>query len=97
MQEQTSHIDIDYVARLARLALTDQERVLFREQIGGILGHFERLRALDVADVEPMAHAFPLYNVWSEDVPTAPLSPEEALQNAPESLDHQVVVPRVVE
>ena len=55
----TANIDIDYIANLSRLTLTDEEKTLFASQLGDILGHFEKLNAIDVSNEEPMAHPFP--------------------------------------
>ena len=96
MPEKTS-IDIDYVAALARIELTDEERQQFSAQLVDILNYFERIKAVDVSGIEPTAHAFPLYNVWGEDCAEPGFSPEEALLNAPELRDNQIVVPKVVE
>ncbi|MGJ3241914.1 MAG: Asp-tRNA(Asn)/Glu-tRNA(Gln) amidotransferase subunit GatC [Opitutales bacterium] len=94
---ETGNIDIDYVARLARIALTDEEKVRYAAQLGDVLAHFERLQAIDVSGVEPTAHTFPVVNVWQEDEPTQPFAPEEALRNAPRQRDNQIVVPKVIE
>lgn len=90
-------LDIDHVARLARLALTPAEKTQFARQLGDVLHHIERLSAVDVTGVEPTAHAFPLENVWQDDVPRPGLTVEQALQNAPAQRDHLIVVPKVVE
>ena len=90
-------IDIDYVANLARIALSDDERELFSEQLGEILAYIEQLKMVEVDGVEPTAHAFPVTNVWREDVARPGLTQEEALSNAPESRDGMFVVPKVVE
>lgn len=90
-------MDIEYVAKLARISLTEEEKEKFAAQLGGVLENFERLNAVDVSGIEPTAHAFPLYNVWQEDVPEAGFTPDEALKNAPEKRANQVVVPKVVE
>ena len=92
-----SDIDIDYVANLARLALTAQEREIFSRQLGDVLRYIEKLREVDVAQVEPTAHAFPVFNVWADDVPRPGLPVEVALKNAPAQRDNMIVVPIVVE
>ncbi|MGF1483825.1 MAG: Asp-tRNA(Asn)/Glu-tRNA(Gln) amidotransferase subunit GatC [Opitutales bacterium] len=92
-----THIDIDYVARLARIALTPEEKAKFGAQLGQVLEHFEKLEAVDVSNVEPMAHAFPVVNVLDADVPAQPFTPEEALRNAPAARENQIVVPKVVD
>lgn len=89
--------NIDYVANLARIELTDAEREKLGCQLGDILHYFEKLNEVDVSNVEPTAHAFPVYNVWNADVPSETYPPEIALRNAPAQRDNQVVVPKVVE
>jgi aspartyl-tRNA(Asn)/glutamyl-tRNA(Gln) amidotransferase subunit C len=89
--------DIDYVAKLARLELSEQERTLFTEQLGKILDYFQKLGEVDTSGVEPMAHATPLYDVLREDLPADPLPISSALLNAPAATENQIIVPRVVE
>ncbi len=97
MSEQP-HMDIDYVANLARLELSDDEKAKLGGQLDDILGYFEKLNAVDVEGVEPMAHARPVYNVWREgDEAGATYSPEVLTKMAPEQRENQVVVPKVVE
>ena len=96
MSEESS-MDIDYVANLARIELTAEERQKFQGQLGDVLKYFEKLQEVDVEGVEPTAHAFPRYNVWDEDVVVEGFSAEEALLNAPKARSEQVVVPKVVE
>lgn len=96
-KEENSQLDIEYIAELARLQLTEEEKQVFTEQLNEILQYFERLNTVDVSGVEPTAHAHPLSNVWEEDVPGATLTPEEALMNAPAVRDNQVVVARIVD
>jgi aspartyl-tRNA(Asn)/glutamyl-tRNA(Gln) amidotransferase subunit C len=89
--------DIDKLARLARIDFSEEEQACFPQQFRTILGYCEKLQSLEVEDVEPTAHALPVYNVWREDVPTAPLPPTEALRNAPAQRRQQLVVPRVLD
>ena len=89
--------NVDYLAQLARLALTPEEKARFSAQLGDVLHHIERLSEVDVSGVEPTAHAFPVENVWDEDVPCPGLAPEEALRNAPAKRENMVSVPKVVE
>lgn len=95
MADNTIHID--YVANLARIELTPEEKNAFSSQLGDILHYMDRLNTVDVEGVEPMAHAFPLTNVLGEDVPEPGFNAEEALSNAPARRDQQIVVPKVVE
>ena len=90
-------MDIDYVANLARIELTSQEKEKFQGQLGDVLKYFEKLQEVDVEGVEPTAHAFPRFNVWDKDLAIDGFSAEEALLNAPKSRNEQVVVPKVVE
>ena len=94
---QPSDIDIDYVANLARIALTPQEKEVFSRQLGDVLRYIEKLGEVDVSQVEPTAHASPVYNVWADDVPQPGLPVEAALRNAPAARDNMIVVPVVVE
>ncbi len=97
MAEQTEGIDIEYVANLARIALTDEEKERFAAQLGDVLEYIEKLNTVDVSGVEPTAHAFPLENVWREDRAEPGLPVETALKNAPAVRQNMVVVPKVVE
>jgi len=92
-----SDLNIDYVANLARLALTDEEKVRFTQQLGDILHYVDKLKQVDVTGVEPMAHAAPVFNVWQDDRPQPGLSVEQALRNAPAQRAAMVVVPKVLE
>lgn len=94
---QPHTIDIDYVANLARISLTDEEKKLFSGQLDQVLTYIEKLNTVDVSDVEPMAHAFPVKNVWAEDKAAPALPVEVALKNAPAARQNMVVVPKVVE
>lgn len=90
-------LNIDRIANLARLALTPEEKVKFSAQLADVLTNIEKLKQVNVDGVEPTAHAFPIYNVWADDVAQAGLSVEDALRNAPEKRDNMIVVPKVVE
>lgn len=95
---ETPHIDIDYVANLARLDMSAEEKAKLGGQLDDILGYFEKLNAVDVEGVEPMAHAHRVFNIWREgDEPGETYSPEVLTNMAPEQRDNQVVVPKVVE
>jgi aspartyl-tRNA(Asn)/glutamyl-tRNA(Gln) amidotransferase subunit C len=90
-------IDVDHVARLARLSLTDEERERFRTQLGLILEHAERVREVAADDVSPTAQPVPQRNVFRDDEPEAVLTQEEALAGAPEVEDGRFKVPRIIE
>jgi aspartyl-tRNA(Asn)/glutamyl-tRNA(Gln) amidotransferase subunit C len=89
--------DIEHVAKLARIALTPEERAAFSAQLGDVLGHIALLQEVDVSGVEPTAHAFPMDNVWAEDRANPGLTVGDALRNAPAQRDGMFVVPKVVE
>jgi len=94
---EESDMDIDYVANLARIELSSQEKEKFQGQLGDVLKYFEKLQEVDIEGVEPTAHAFPRFNVWDEDQSINGFTAEEALSNAPKARNDQVVVPKVVE
>jgi aspartyl-tRNA(Asn)/glutamyl-tRNA(Gln) amidotransferase subunit C len=94
----SSHdINVRHVARLARLALTEDEIKTFEGQLGRVLEHIDLLKKLDVTDVEPTAHTHPVYNVTREDVPGPSLPRETVLANAPRTANNLIIVPKVVE
>lgn len=97
MAEDNTSIDIEYVAKLARIQLTDDEKAKFATQLHDVLEHFKRLNEVDVDGIEPTAHAFPLYNVWQDDEPEAGFTPDEALSNAPAKRANQLIVPKVID
>ena len=74
-----AEIDIKYVAHLARISLTPDEEKKLAAQLGGILGYIEKLKELDVSQVEPTAHAVPMVNVTRPDEIRPSLPTEEAL------------------
>ena len=90
-------LDIDHVARLARLALTAEEKAALARQLGDVLRHIEKLNTVDVSAVEPTAHACPVYNVWADDEAQPGLPVEALLRNAPAARNHMIAVPKVVE
>lgn len=94
---KTSDLDVAYVARLARLNLTDAETELFRKQLGDVLNYVEKLREVDVSHVEPAAHAVPIFDVFREDEPRDWFTAGEALSNAPRKANNLFIVPKVVE
>jgi len=89
--------DVRHVARLARLALTDEELERMREQLDAILAYIDKLRELDVEGVEPTSHAVPLVNVMRDDEITPSLSQDAALANAPDRAGEFFRVPRIIE
>ena len=92
-----AEIDIKYVAHLARIALTPDEEKKLSAQLGHILGYIEKLRELDVTNVEPTAHAVPMVNVTRADEVRPSLPHDDALRNAPAQANGLFMVPKIVE
>ncbi len=90
-------IDVAYVAKLARLNLTEQETQLFQSQLEQLLAHADKLREVDVSGVEVAAHAVPMFDVFREDQPRDWFTADEALRNAPREANGLFIVPKVVE
>ena len=96
-ESKANPMDIDYVSNLARIELSEEEKDKFRGQLGDVLKYFEKLQEVSVEGVEPTAHAFPRFNVWDQDQVKKPLPVDLALQNAPQSRNDQILVPKVIE
>jgi len=90
-------IDIDHVALLARLDLTDEERVQLKAQLGAILEHAAKVGEVAAADVPPTASPNPAVHVLRDDVPEPSITHEAAMQNAPAQSDGRFVVPKIAE
>jgi aspartyl-tRNA(Asn)/glutamyl-tRNA(Gln) amidotransferase subunit C len=93
----TSDLDVAYVARLARINLTEDEVKFFQKQLDDVLKYVEKLREVDVSGAEAAAHALPAFNVFRNDAPRDWFTAEEALGNAPRQANGLFVVPKVVE
>jgi aspartyl-tRNA(Asn)/glutamyl-tRNA(Gln) amidotransferase subunit C len=93
----TSDLDVAYVARLARINLAEDEAKTFQKQLDDVLKYVEKLRQLDVTDVEAVAHALPVFNVFRNDEPSDWFTAEQALSNAPRQANGLFIVPKVVE
>ena len=89
--------EVEQVARLARLHLSDEELERMREQLDAILAYIDKLRELDVEGVEPTSHAVPMVNVMRDDELGACLPQEAALANAPDRAGEFFRVPRIIE
>jgi aspartyl-tRNA(Asn)/glutamyl-tRNA(Gln) amidotransferase subunit C len=90
-------MDIDHVALLARLKLTDSEKTLFSKQVGDIINYINKLNELDTSGVEPTAHVLPLKNIFRDDETRESLPREKAMQNAPDKADGYYRVPKIIE
>lgn len=96
MPERITAADVAHVARLARLDVTDDEIVLFTEQLGAVLDHAADVAALDTSGVPPTAHPLPLQNVFRADDPRPSLDRDEVLAQAPDTEGGRFRVPRIL-
>jgi aspartyl-tRNA(Asn)/glutamyl-tRNA(Gln) amidotransferase subunit C len=88
---------VQHIAELARLALSDEEQALYQEQLSDILEYFERLQELDTEAIPPTATVLPLHNVVRADEPGPSFPREDILSNAPDAEDGCFKVPAVLE
>ncbi len=88
---------VEHVALLSRLQFSPAEIEAFTKQLNSILGYMEKLNELDTSGVEPTSHSLKLTNVFRDDKVQESLSPEEALDNAPEQQEDCFKVPRVIQ
>ena len=93
----TSDLDVAYIARLARINLTEEEANAFQKQLGDVLNYVEKLRQADVSCVEVATHALPIFNVFREDTPRDWFTAEQALSNSPRKANGLFIVPKVLE
>ena len=89
--------DVEHVAKLARLELSDEEKDRFTGQMNAILKYAEKLNELDTSNIAPTSHVLPLSNVMREDSTRPSSSIEQVMKNAPEEEDGQFHVPAVIE
>ncbi len=88
---------IEQIANLSRIKLTDDEKDIFREQLTDILGYIEKLNELDTDDVQPMAYATSIKNVFREDQQKSSFPRQEILELSPSSANGFFKVPKVLE
>lgn len=89
--------EVSHVARLARLALTDSERVQYLGQLGRILDHIQTLSTYDTQNIPATTHVIPLSNVWREDEAKLFPNPSSLLDNAPDREESYFKVKKVIE
>jgi aspartyl-tRNA(Asn)/glutamyl-tRNA(Gln) amidotransferase subunit C len=92
-----SRDDVEKIALLARLKLSDAEVDQMSHQLGAILDYIEQLQEVNTDGVEPLAHCLPVQNVFREDLVHQSLTPDQALANAPKRVDDFFSVPAVFE
>jgi len=88
--------DVDHVALLGRLELTDEEKEIYTRQLNDILGYFQSLEGLNTENIQPTAHVLPLKNVLREDWAGQHISREDALANCPDRDENYFKVPRII-
>ena len=87
--------DVEHVAKLARLELTEEEKEKFTKQLGDVLKHVEAMNEVDTSNVKPMAHAIDFVNVMREDKVFYEQTKEELMKNAPHEEDGFFRVPKI--
>ena len=92
-----NRIDVAYVAELARLELTDEEKAVFQPQLENIVKYVEMISSVNVDGIEPMMHGRTLVNAFREDVVRESLPVETALANAPKRVGDEFLLPKIVE
>ncbi|MDO8886587.1 Asp-tRNA(Asn)/Glu-tRNA(Gln) amidotransferase subunit GatC [Candidatus Oleimmundimicrobium sp.] len=88
--------EVEHVALLARLSLSENEKEKFVKQLGQILGHAGKISKLDTREIKPTFHALPVKNVFREDKEKPSLTQAEALSNAPVKEDGMIKIPKIV-
>ena len=88
--------DVEHVAKLARLALTNEEKETFRRQLSDVLEHARVISEVETEGVEPTSHTLPLVNVFRDDAARPSLPTPEVTGNAPWAADGAFRVPRIV-
>ena len=89
-------MDIEHVAKLARLKLTDAEKKRFSNQMGTIIKYIEKLNELDTKNVEPTAHVLGLENVFRNDISTNPLTDQDPINDSPAHSKGHYEVPKII-
>jgi len=89
--------EIEHIAMLARLSLTEEEKELFGAQLSSILDYMEKLNELATEHIEPTSHVLSLSNIMREDAPRDSIPREDALSNAPDRTDKFYRVPKIIE
>jgi aspartyl-tRNA(Asn)/glutamyl-tRNA(Gln) amidotransferase subunit C len=96
MADRITRADVEHVAQLARLALTEDEIEALTEELGAIVEYAAQVSALDTSAVPPTAHPFPVVNVFRPDVARPGLPRDEVLASAPEAQEKRFRVPRIL-
>lgn len=89
--------EVEYVASLAQLELSEEEKETFTKQLDSILAYVEKLNELDTRHIEPTSHVLPIKNIFRDDDVEASITTDDALSNAPDQQDGYFKVPRIIE
>jgi aspartyl-tRNA(Asn)/glutamyl-tRNA(Gln) amidotransferase subunit C len=87
--------DVEHVAKLARLELSEDEKVLYTKQLGDVLKYVDQMNEVDTSDVKPMTQVVEFSNVMREDIPNQEISKEALMSNAPEEENGFFKVPKI--
>ena len=87
--------DVEHVAKLARLELTEDEKVLYTKQLGDVLKYVDQMNEVDTSNVKPMTQVIDFVNVTREDVPVQEISKETLMSNAPDEENGFFKVPKI--
>jgi len=87
--------DVEHVAKLARLDLTEEEKELYTKQLGDVLKYVDQMNEIDTSNVKPMAQVIDFVNVMREDEVIHDISKEELMKNAPEEENGFFRVPKI--
>ncbi|MCJ7482823.1 MAG: Asp-tRNA(Asn)/Glu-tRNA(Gln) amidotransferase subunit GatC [Thermodesulfovibrionales bacterium] len=89
--------EIEHIALLARLSLSEEEKEMFGSQLSKILDYMEKLNELDTKTVQPTSHVLSLHNVMRDDLPRPSIPRDDALLNAPVHTEKFYRVPKIIE
>jgi len=90
-------LDVEYVARLARLDLSGEELAEFQSQLEQVVSYVDKIQELNLDGIVPTSHAHPVTNVFREDEVCESLDVKTAMKNAPAASDNQFLVPKIIE
>jgi len=94
---EISKEEVEHIAILARLSLSEEEKELFGSQLSSILSYIEKLNELDTEGIEPISHLLSLSSVMRDDILRPSIPKEDALMNAPDHTDKFYRVPKIIE
>ena len=87
--------DVEHVAKLARLELTEEEKQLYTKQLGDVLKYVDQMNEVDTSDIKPMTQVVDFNNVMRDDIPIQEISKDDLMLNAPEEENGFFKVPKI--